>query len=62
LSSSSPPALEPRELEVDLLDLRLPRRDLAVLALQQRLLLGEFPGVLAKLPLLLLEPLLKTRL
>jgi len=35
------PALEPRELELDLLDLGLAQRDLAVLALQQCVALGQ---------------------
>jgi hypothetical protein len=34
------PALQARQLEVDLLDLGLAQRDLAVLALQQRVTLG----------------------
>ena len=53
--------VKPCELEVDLLDLRLPQRELAVLALEQSLLLREFAGALGKLLVLLLESLLHLR-
>lgn len=53
------PALEPGQLEVDLLDLGLAQRDLAVLALQQCVALGQRLVTLGELLRLVLHLLLQ---